>query len=114
MVIRILLICSTLFLAACFHNKPKDCPEVLVVKPQIVERPVFACPSELKTLQQPTRPDLAFELLSDEDKADPGKVGKYYKISIKQLQNYAKDLESVTGIQTKVCEGLPSVIVPAE
>jgi hypothetical protein len=112
MVIRSLLIC-TLLLTGCAHNKVKPDP-VVIVKTQEVEKPVFACPSEVKSLQKPSRPNLAIDLLNEEDSKDPGKVVKYYKVTVKQLMNYATDLEKVTEIHETACAGLPSVIVPSE
>lgn len=100
-----------LIITGCKHNAPNP---VIITETQEVIKPVFVCPSELNNIQQPSRPILLIDLLTDEDSKDPGKVAKYYKVTIKQLLNYATDLEQVNTIQTKACEGLPSVIVPHE
>lgn len=114
MVISRLLIvaAATLFLLGCNHNKCKECTPVTVVKVQEVEKPVAVCPSELQNIQHPTRPTLYIDLLTEEDaKNNPGRVAQYYKFSIKQLMDYAKDLENNTTLYKKTCDGLPSSIL---
>lgn len=107
------ILAAVLLLTGCNHNKCKECIPTTVVKIQEVNKPIYVCPQELQTLQYPQRPSLLIDQLSEQDINDPGRVVQYYKATVKQLINYSKDLESVTNIQQKSCEGLPSVIVPS-
>ena len=69
-------------LQGCFGSKE------LVIKED--EVPILYCPAptEIK------RPELPIHEMTDEQKASPGEVAKYYKATVKILIGYVKELES--------------------
>jgi len=109
----ILLITMFFILSGCSYIKicPKgDCDKMVYHTKTIeVVKPVYACPSEMLSVQKPERPILFLDLISEDDKDQPGKVVQYYKATIKQLLNYSSELESTTGMYSSTCEGLPSI-----
>lgn len=100
--IMVLLLCVCLSGCSLFFKKEKE--YVYITKTIEVDKPVFQCPSKLKEMNYPTRPSLHIWELTEQDATDPGKVAQYYKASIKQLLNYAEELEQTEQIVEKVCD----------
>lgn len=95
-----------MLIGCSFFKKEKVHP---VIKTDTVEVqvPVFTCPKELTNIQHPTRPTLMIELLTEDDKDDPGRVAQYYKATIKQLLNYSQELEADVHLYDHACATPP-------
>lgn len=86
---RSLIIIAAMVLAGCGTCKPQIVERTTTVE---VKVPVTTPIPEPKVV---TRPQLMIFQLTSTDEADPGKVIKYYSASIKQLQGYAVELETI-------------------
>ena len=82
------LILATALLAGC-ATKPQIVERIVTVE---VKVPVVTPIPEPKVT---VRPELMIYHLGPGDEKAPGKVIKYYKASIKQLQGYTLELEAV-------------------
>lgn len=96
-----------LWITGCSICKKPEVRTVVKVETVEVVKPVFQCPSELQTVHQPERPTLMLNLLSEQDEKDPGKVAQYYKASVKQLLNYAQELEANSTLYKRACDISP-------
>lgn len=93
----ICILCICLLFSGCSLFEK----EVIVEK--IVKVPVNVCPKELQSIQAPQLPYLCIHSLTVSDNANPGKVVQCYKISVKQLQQYIEQQQSLIGLHEKVC-----------
>lgn len=82
-----LMIILALALSACATKPPEVKIETVEVKVPVMV-PIPAPPVT-------KRPELVIFQLTDDDKADPGKVSIAYRASIKQLQGYVLQLEAI-------------------
>lgn len=69
-------------------------------KPEIVERTTTVevkvpVPVPVPAPPDTIRPELWIYQLTDEDAKNPGKVVQYYKATVKQLQGYSQELETI-------------------
>lgn len=97
---RLILVGTILFIAGC-ATKPE--PKITT---QEVKLPSFQCPKKLTEKNQFSRPTLYIEKINKQKYTNSGEIAKAYKISIKQLQQYAETLETyINGIST-TCKNL--------
>lgn len=86
---RSLIIIAAMVLAGCSTCKPQIVERVVTVE---VKVPVATPIPEPKAV---SRPQLMIFELTSADEEEPGKVIKYYRASIKQLQGYVVELETI-------------------
>jgi len=91
----------SLLLAGCGTTQPIERTTTVEVKVP-VPTPIPAPPDSV-------RPELMIYQLTDADNKNPGKVVQYYKASIKQLQGYAEQLETVIDGYRKASQATPGV-----
>lgn len=108
MVNKIAVIVATLILTSCIcFKKPEP---IEVIKTVEVNIPVYVCPQELKDTDTPIRPVLNIATLTPEDRDSYDNIAKAYKITIRQLQQYAVQLELFAGLHVAACVSAPSTI----
>lgn len=79
--------CSTVCDSYCKQNY------INTITTQEVTKKVLVCPANHRDIRKGKRPTLAIHLLTEADRKDPGKVAQAYKITVKQLQGYAQQVE---------------------
>ena len=82
-----LLLLLTLTLAGCQCPKPTTVVQTVTVKVPVMEP--YPEPPVI------SRPNLLVYQLTPADASDPDKIVKYYKATIKQLQGYSTQLETI-------------------
>jgi hypothetical protein len=88
----IILIMLMGFVTGCGSTQIKYVDKVRTIT---VHQPVYTPPEEIKDIKMPSRPDLATNHLTNDDKKDPDKVIKDAVKTVVQLRTYAEQLEIV-------------------
>ena len=76
-----------LALAGCGTTKPVERVQTIEVKVPV--------PTPIPMPKDTVRPELMIYQLKPEDDKNPGKVIQYYQATVKQLQGYALELETI-------------------
>lgn len=88
MVKNIILVLLLFLIVGCGSNKQ-------IVKEYIIKEVKVPVVEECPTPPNLEKPDLIIDTLTNQDTNDPGKVSKAYKATVKQLQGYIEQLESI-------------------
>lgn len=105
---KALMIGALLVLVGCTNTPPASTDPLRRVIVQETVLPIGACPTQVNDVVYPTRPALAIDELSADDKNDYTKVGQAYMKTIADLQNYAVQLEDVAYGIKDICNSVNS------